>query len=199
MAYRSYEKINGQILAIGTFEWASTTYARMLILASEVMPDSVDCSQYVSVSSFGTTSVPATGINHDFIIPDAFDYASTIDGYVRGNVKISIYGYGDTGDTTAELNTIKVQLKAISSDGTSRDLTDLTTVWSGSVSAVYESTQTKSVMFWIPVNASITVDERLVLNVQTTGRSGSSRYAWHRLYADKNTDTLSITLPFVII
>lgn len=198
MTYRSYEKINGQILATGTYQWASTTYARMLMLASDTIPDSVAATQYVSASSFGTYSSPATGINANFILPYPLDLVSVIDGVVTGNLKVSNYGYGDTEGTTSTLRTIKVQLKVIDSAGNSRDLTELTTVWSGLLDGMYQETKTVSLMYWININANIGADERIVLNVQTTGHSGASNFAWHRLYADKNTDTLSITLPFII-
>ncbi len=168
------------------------------MLASDTIPDSVAATQYVSASSFGTYSTPATGINANFILPYPLDLVSVIDGVVTGSVKISHYGYGDVDGTTSTLRTIKVQLKAIKSDGTSRNLTELVTIWSGLSEALYQTTKTVSLMYWLNVNANISADERIVLNVQTTGHSGASNFAWHRLFADKNTDTLSITLPFII-
>lgn len=200
MAFRSYQKIYAQKMSQSVYTWGGTNYSNILHLQGEAVPDAVSVAAYDQVTDKGSDSDLVICHDIKFVLPYPFDINSVIDGTVSGNVKVSVYGKSDTEGNVSSLRAIYVQLLAVDSTGVSRPLCAKTTIWSGDKTSMYEEIKTVSVMYWLNVNEQVRLDERVVLHVQTYGYVGKARLdsGWSRLYCGKNTDELSITLPFII-
>jgi hypothetical protein len=201
MAFRSYQKIYGQKMTRTTFVWGGTTYSHILHLDGDAVPDSVEVSDYTKVYGVGSWDTPTLCIEQNHVLPYPFDIASAIDGTVSGTLKAVARGSGDQYGSMAKLTELRIQLFAVDSDGNQRDLSGAQTVWSGTEVSSYDNLKTVAIEYWFLMSAHLTADERLVLNVRVYGYSGGytgNVLADLKLYHTKNTDELSITLPFII-
>lgn len=205
MSSRGFQKHDLIKLTASDYEWASTTYTRVALTAGSASPDGLGLDTDI-VATVEDTTVTNGTVTVSYIIPTVFDAVSIIDGIIESTFNLYV---GLTGTVLVEyyatISKLEMTIKAIDTDGSSRDLVANHEVWSGTLTITGKTTpssSTKQLIVWTDVSDSIVdASERIVVDLKFT-YSGytlvAGPHAQVGLDVTAGTDATTISLPFVM-